>query len=62
MELKLTDPFASDFEKNRIREMRDFEQRNLAAAQAELQDAQDKLEKLEPSWPFAPPQTPPLNS
>lgn len=61
-ELKLTDPFISEIEKNRIREMRDFQQRNLEAAQAELRDAQSKLEQLEPNWPFAPPAPPPLSS
>ncbi|MFN8552527.1 MAG: hypothetical protein U0103_13715 [Candidatus Obscuribacterales bacterium] len=58
MELKLLDPYVSEFEKNKIREMRGFQQRNLAGAQSELQDAQRKLNDLEPSSPFGPPQPP----
>jgi DnaJ-class molecular chaperone with C-terminal Zn finger domain len=58
MELKLTDPYISEFEKNKIRSMRDFQQRNLATAQAELQDAQNKLNGTNQS-PFGAPQPPP---
>lgn len=61
MELKLTDPFLSEIEKNKIREMRDFQQRNLEAAQEELQDAQSKLGQLDSVSPFGPPQEPPSN-
>lgn len=59
MELKLTDPFISEIEKNKIREMRDFQQRNLEAEQAELRDAQEKLQQSDSNWPFAPPAPPP---
>lgn len=60
MELKIADPFVSDFEKNKIREFRDFQQRNLETAQAELRDAQDKLRQLgDTSWLYAPPAPPP---
>jgi len=59
MELKLTDPYVGEFEKNKIRAMRDFQQRNLAAAQAELQNAQETLERLAPTSPFGPPLEPP---
>lgn len=62
MELKLTDPFTSEFDKNKLREMRDFQQRNLEAAQAELHSAQYKLEQSEPSWPFGPPKEPPVSN
>jgi len=62
MELKLADPFVSDFEISKIREFRDFQQRNLETAQAELRDAQDKLWQLEnTSWPFGPPAPPPIS-
>ncbi len=59
MELKLLDPNISEIEKNKIREMRDFQEQNLEAAQAELKDAEDKLANLEPNWPFRSPQEPP---
>lgn len=60
MELKLTDSFISEFEKNKIREMRDFQKHNLEFARAELQDAQEKLNSIDRSnSPFAPPQPPP---
>ncbi|MBX9948742.1 MAG: J domain-containing protein [Candidatus Obscuribacterales bacterium] len=59
MELKLTEPFISDFEKNKIREMRDFQLNNLQIAQSELRDAQNKLKMLDDNWPFGPPQPPP---
>jgi hypothetical protein len=62
MELKLLDPYLSEFEKNKIREMRDYQQRNLDSAQAELRDAQRKLSDLEPASPFGPPQEPPQTS
>lgn len=62
MELKLLDPYVSEFEKNKIRETRDFQQRNLDSAQSELQDAQRKLNHLEPASPFGPPQEPPQTS
>lgn len=43
MELKLADPSISEYEKNKIRDFRDFQQRNLEAAQEELRNAQEKL-------------------
>jgi hypothetical protein len=43
MELELVDPFTSEFEKNKICELRDFQQCNLDGAQAELPDARNKL-------------------
>jgi hypothetical protein len=61
MDLKLADPFTSEFEKNKIREMRDFQQRNLEAAQAELQDAQNKLNSSNYSSPFGSAQPPPTS-
>jgi hypothetical protein len=61
MELKLTDSYLSEFEKNKIREMRDFQQHNLEAAHEELRSAQDKLNSLDNRWPFCPPQPPPTS-
>jgi curved DNA-binding protein CbpA len=60
MELKLADPFVSEFERNKIRQMRNFQQRNLQQAQAELRDAQDKINSNNNS-PFAPPAPPPTS-
>jgi len=62
MDSQLADPFVSDFQKIQIRQSRDFRQHCLETAQAELRSAQDKLEQLEPTWPFGPPQEPPSNS
>jgi hypothetical protein len=41
--------------------MRDFQQRNLEAAQAELLDAQNKQGQSEQSSPFGPLQPPPIS-
>ena len=58
LELRLTDPTISDFEKNKILEMRGFQRRNLQAALTELQSARSKLSESDTS-PFGPPQPPP---
>lgn len=62
MELKLLDSYISEFEKNKIRDMRDFQQRNLESAQAELRDAQNKLNSTGSNSPFGPPQPPPSDT
>jgi len=43
LDLKLLDPSVSEYEKNRLRETRDFRKKNLEEAQANLKVAQDKL-------------------
>jgi len=58
MELKLIDPFISEFEKNKIRDLLDFQERNLKAAEAELRDAQKSLEMRDIQTPFGSPQPP----
>lgn len=62
IELKLLDPTISDFEKNKIRDFRDFQQRNLDAAQAELRDAQSKLASLDNPSSFEQPIEPQSSS
>jgi len=57
MELKFADPYVSDYEKNKIREMHNFQQRNLVAAQTGLQNAQETLERVAPTSRFGPPQS-----
>jgi hypothetical protein len=37
----------------------EFQQGNLEAAQAELREAQDRLNTLSSNWPFGPPESPP---
>ncbi len=46
LEMKIADPYVSEYEKNKLREMRDFRQKNLSEAQASLKLAQDKLASL----------------
>ncbi len=59
MNLKFADPFVSEFEKNKIREMLAFQQRNLEAAQAELRDALDRLSAPMHNRSFNAPTVPP---
>jgi len=47
LEAKIADPYVSKFEKIKLRDFRDFQQRNLENAQHELATAQDKLTQLE---------------
>lgn len=47
LELKISDAMISDYEKNKLRDMRDFRQKNLAEGQAGLQAAQEKLRQLQ---------------
>ncbi len=49
LEAKIADPYVSEFEKNKLREYRDFQQHNLEAARQELVAAQEKLNQLEQS-------------
>ena len=44
--MKIADPSISEYEKNKLRETRDFRQKNLAEAQESLKLAQEKLTKL----------------
>jgi hypothetical protein len=46
LEMQIADPSISEYEKNKLREMRDFRQKNLAEGQAGLKYAQEKLTKL----------------
>lgn len=46
LELQIASSSVSEFEKNRLRETRDFRQKNLAEAQANLKFAQEKLAGL----------------
>jgi len=46
LELQIANPSVSDYEKNKLRDMRDFRQKNLAEAQANLKIAQEKLSGL----------------
>jgi curved DNA-binding protein CbpA len=46
LEMKIADPYVSEYEKNKLREMRDFRQKNLAEGQSGLKYAQEKLAKL----------------
>jgi hypothetical protein len=46
LEIKIADPSISEYEKVRLREMRDFRQKNLAEGQSGLKYAQEKLAKL----------------
>lgn len=74
LELKIADPSISDYEKNKLREMRDFRQKNLAEAQENLVYARKKLADLTGqslptnlgfpvnTSPFAAPAAPGLNS
>lgn len=47
LEAKIADPFVSEFDKQKLRDYRDFQQRNLEDAQRELSSAQQKLERLQ---------------
>jgi curved DNA-binding protein CbpA len=47
LEAKIADPYVSEFEKNKLRDYSDFQQRNLENAQRELAVAQDKLDQLQ---------------
>ena len=47
LEAKIADPDVSEFEKNKLRDFRDFQQGNLENAQRELTAAQDKLNRLQ---------------
>jgi hypothetical protein len=44
--MQIADPSISEYEKNKLRDMRDFRQKNLADGQAGLRYAQEKLTKL----------------
>lgn len=46
LEIKIADPNVSEYEKNKLRDMRDFRQKNLSEAQTALKFAQDKLAGL----------------
>ncbi len=46
LEIQIASPSVSDYEKNKLREMRDFRQKNLSEAQENLKFAQDKLANL----------------
>lgn len=46
LEIQIADPNVSEYEKNKLRDMRDFRQKNLSDAQAALKIAQDKLASL----------------
>ena len=46
LEIKIADPSISEYEKNKLREMRDFRQKNLAEGQSGLKYAQEKLARL----------------
>jgi curved DNA-binding protein CbpA len=46
LEIKIADPSISEYEKVKLREMRDFRQKNLAEGQSGLKYAQEKLAKL----------------
>jgi curved DNA-binding protein CbpA len=46
LEIQIADPNVSEYEKNKLRDMRDFRQKNLSEAQASLKVAQDKLASL----------------
>jgi curved DNA-binding protein CbpA len=46
LDLKLLDPSVSEYEKNRLRETRDFRKKNLEEAQANLKVSRDKLATL----------------
>lgn len=46
LEIKISDPSISEYEKVKLREMRDFRQKNLAEGQSGLKYAQEKLAKL----------------
>ncbi|NJL72831.1 MAG: DnaJ domain-containing protein [Candidatus Competibacteraceae bacterium] len=46
LEIKIVDPSISEYEKVKLREMRDFRQKNLAEGQSGLKYAQEKLAKL----------------
>jgi curved DNA-binding protein CbpA len=56
LEIKIADPSVSDYEKQKLIDMRNFRQQNLSEAQANLKVAQDKLTTLTGE---APPQTAP---
>lgn len=64
LELKLVDPTISEYEKNKLREMRDFRQKNLAEGQANLRYARKKLSELtgEPLPETTPTVTSPFNT
>jgi len=46
LEMKIADPSISEYEKVKLREMRDFRQKNLAEGQSGLKYAQEKLARL----------------
>ena len=46
LEIQIADPNVSEYEKNKLRDMRDFRQKNLSEAQTALKVAQDKLASL----------------
>lgn len=46
LEIQLSSPSVSDYEKNKLRETRDFRQKNLAEAQENLKYARNKLAEL----------------
>ncbi|HIA54172.1 MAG TPA: hypothetical protein EYN91_19135 [Candidatus Melainabacteria bacterium] len=46
LEMQIADPNVSEYEKNRLRDMRDFRQKNLAEGQDGLKYAREKLAKL----------------
>lgn len=47
LEAKIADPIVSEFEKEKLRTFRKFEQRNLEGAQRELAANQNKLKHIE---------------
>lgn len=46
LEMQIADPNVSEYEKNKLRDMRDFRQKNLAEGQDGLKYAREKLAKL----------------
>jgi curved DNA-binding protein CbpA len=51
LEIQIADPGISEYEKNKLREMRDFRQKNLAEGRAGLKAAQEKLARLSGETP-----------
>lgn len=53
LEIKIADPYISEYEKAKLREMRDFRRKNLAEGQSGLKYAQEKLARLTGETPPA---------
>lgn len=51
LEMQIADPNVSEYEKNKLRDMRDFRQKNLAEGQDGLKYAREKLAKLTGEMP-----------